>query len=219
MILQWTLDVSDKPSCSRFALLIPSKILPCILQSPFYLLNTFFLCCSFSSSCIIFLSFAPSSSLYTSLFALIIRKILALCVCPSSSSLPRHYSPFALSLSLFLSVLPHPAASAVRDTPSRMSEGDEMRRLIGFHGNQPALHWHLSVEPPSSSIAPRCTSLVLRTDAVRHAGNIDEKPKRLFWISWTSPEGERRRLFSNILRQLFRSRRWEERLRQWPGIG
>lgn len=117
MILQWTLDVSDKPSCSRFALLIPSKILPCILQSPFYLLNTFFLCCSFSSSCIIFLSFAPSSSLYTSLFALVIRKILALRVCPSSSSLPRHYSPFALFLSLSFSlcflILPLPP-SAIR---------------------------------------------------------------------------------------------------------
>lgn len=131
----------------------------------------FFLRCSFSSSCIIFLSF---------IFSLRSRH--------PQNSRPSRLSVFLLassplfsSLSLFLSVLPHPAASAVRDTPSRMSEGDEMRRLIGFHGNQPALHWHLSVEPPSSSsIAPRCTSLVLPTDSIRHAGNIDEKPKRLF---------------------------------------
>lgn len=34
--------------------------------------------------------------------------------------------------------LPHPPASSVRDTSSGMSKGDEMRRLVGFHGDQPA---------------------------------------------------------------------------------
>lgn len=139
-----------------------------------------------------------------------------------SFSLPRRYSPLALS------PLPHPATSAVRDTPSRMSEGDEMRRLIGFHGNQPALHWHLAslpVEPPpSSSIAPRCTSLVLRTDAVRHAdvtptrNRSGESGSSEFHGTAPSPEGERRRLFSSVLQQLFPSRR-KERLRRWSGIG
>lgn len=54
---------------------------------------------------------------------------------PLSFSLPgprRHHPPLSRP------VLPHPPTSAVRDTSSRVSKGDEMRRLVGFHGDQPA---------------------------------------------------------------------------------
>lgn len=50
----------------------------------------------------------------------------------SLPGLPRRHRP-ALSRPAFCLIL-----SRFRDTSSRMSKGDEMRRLVGFHGDQPA---------------------------------------------------------------------------------
>lgn len=69
-------------------------------------------------------------------------------------------------------LLTRPLASAVRDTSSRMSKGDEMRRLVGFHGDQPAC-------TGISRLNHRCLSrrvalslsLAPRIDAGRHGGN------------------------------------------------
>lgn len=67
------------------------------------------------------------------------RLSFALCdpiflLAPLSFSLPglprRHHPPLSRP------ILPHPPAFAVRDTSSRMSKGDEMRRLVSMETNQ-----------------------------------------------------------------------------------
>lgn len=174
MILQQTPD----KSISIFVICSPLHSLKDHLAlAPTIFFDFFLLDRSFLSICIIspsFGSFHPSHtvSLCTSLRSRHPQNshpsrssVFLLLASSVSFTLSRRYSPLGLT------PLPHPATSAVRDTPSRMSEGGEMRSLIGFHGNQPASHWHLAslpVEPSPSSHRVARRSFV-RTDAVRHA--------------------------------------------------
>lgn len=99
---------------------------------------SFFFSVAYFHPSFFFAAFAVSSRIL-----LVIRETLFR---PLRSHLPSRASVFLTSWSTASSppsslsrpVLPHPPASAVRDTSSRMSKGDEMRRLVGFHGDQPA---------------------------------------------------------------------------------
>lgn len=145
----WTMYV-HKDHLSRFhRFSLPANIL-------FFLLSHIFISLSFSLS----LSLRASSLSPARLSFALCDPIFLLA--PLSFSLPglprRHHPPHPRP------VLPHPPASAVRDTSSRMSKGDEMRRLVGFHGDQPACTGisRLNRRRLSRHAALRCAS---RTDA------------------------------------------------------
>jgi len=146
---------------------------------PHTFISSFFATLSVVSSRI-----SPSSSARPS-FAL--RDPIFL-LAPLSFSLPglprRHHPPLSRP------VLPRPPASAVRDTSSRMSKGDEMRRLVGFHGYQPAC---TGISRLNHRRLSHCRSP--REPTGQHGGNRRNRTRtrgiRLFWISSGAVIGER----------------------------